>query len=269
TRLAAAHHLASGKPYLLQGGAEPWMAPSFLSAPSSYPSRFPHSYSSVPARHVSCNTTAAATALGLALAHIPYQHITSALLTLHRRARDPGEDKPLKSKPMEFGTHHAEDVIRVLPELEGSLASKADVKPWEHFHAFDIVLTTTFPRLNQESERIEQALRAYPRCAYRERPLRPAAGIAYLRAIGDRLAIPDADLLLPVYSVRREDAHTLAISGFTPQRSIVAPSCVDWLGIVEGSLSPTFAATNERARWHGYAIPELKAVLEAELTAPQ
>jgi glyceraldehyde-3-phosphate dehydrogenase/erythrose-4-phosphate dehydrogenase len=273
TREIVARHEARGKPYLLQGGADEDLAPSFLSAPQCIGHLQAPSYRGAPARQVSCNTTYASTALGLLLTAFTPDSIGAVDINLRRRCRDPGEEKKLLPQPTrtEEGTHHADDVALVLPQLAGKLASRANQNPWEHFHRADITVTFTHDISEADAERVRNAFRGYPRCAYAEHDLGGAtweeglAGVNRLRTAGHDLRIPDADLLLPVYTVQRTGSRTLAITGYNPQRSIVALSCMDWLQLATGtaaSWEDAFTATNRGARWHGYTLPQLKRELE-------
>jgi glyceraldehyde-3-phosphate dehydrogenase/erythrose-4-phosphate dehydrogenase len=276
TAATAAQHAALGKPYLLQGGADETLAPSFLSAPNCIGHLEAGRYRNAPARQVSCNTTYASTALGLLLTAFSPDTIGAADIYLRRRCRDPGEEGKMLTAPSktEEHTHHADDVALVLPQLQGKLASRANKNPWEHFHRAELTVTLAQDIGTADLVRIQNLFRNYPRCAHAERDLggtsfeAAAEGVQRLRAIGESLGLPDGDLLLPVYTVERLDSRTLSIKGYNPQRSIVTLSCMDWMQLAAGTAATwedAFATTNRGATWHGHGITELKKALETKI----
>lgn len=261
----------SKKPYLLQGGAEySILQKDFLSAPNTRTSIFPEKYVGTSARQVSCNTTYAGTVLGLVLNTIPLEDIARVEILLKRRSRDSGEtDKPLLYEDTPQQSHHANDVENILPQLEGKIYSVAQKMPWEHYHHAELTITLKKSITNFELELVRDAFRLYDRCVYvSHKPPSNSLNdlrrwIQTLREISTRLGLPDGDTLLLTAHVEKNAPNSLSISGETPQRSIVALSTIDWLGIVKGQLPETvMMQTNKIARWHGYSLSDLKQTLE-------
>src|SRR3989344_1402276 len=118
--------------FLVQGGTDfELVRKDFVSVPNSVG----HDLLSFNrARQVSCNTTFCSTALGLVLEHVSPADIKSVDVELHRRCRDPGEKKEFREALELKQSHHAEDVMNVLPQMHGKVTSKANINAWEHFH---------------------------------------------------------------------------------------------------------------------------------------
>ncbi len=256
----------NSKPFLVQGGTESELVHDFVSAPRAVCENYEYDKG---ARQVSCNSTFCATALGLVLKLVSADDVVKVSVKLQRRCRDPGEKKELKADPEMKDSHHAQSVIGVLPQLKGKIFSQANTNTWEHFHHTTLVIDVAHP---VAIEKIKQSFREYERCIFLEHDLGSALhGIELLRSVSEKLGVADADTLLPIYSMRQLSPQRIEITGYTPQRSIVALSCVDWLWGALGmkkSWREAFAFTNENVKWHGYAVLDLKRAYEKALETP-
>lgn len=255
----------NNKPFLVQAGTEADLLHDFVSAPHAVCEHYT-AYEKG-ARQVSCNSTFCSTALGLVLKHVVAEDIVKVSLKLQRRCRDPGEKKELKASLEMKDSHHAQSVISVLPELQGKIFSQANTNAWEHFHHTAMVIDFARP---VHVEEIKQSFHAYERCIFLEQDIgvNVVEGIELLRSVSQKLDVPDGDTLLPVYSMRQISPKQIEIVGYTPQRSIVALSCVDWLWGALGikkEWKEAFRFTNENVRWHGYTVSELKEAYEKAL----
>ncbi|MBI4153035.1 hypothetical protein HY497_00800 [Candidatus Woesearchaeota archaeon] len=261
------HYKKNHTPFLVQGGTESETVPDFVSAPRTVCERYT-AYEKG-ARQVSCNSTFCSTALGLVLKHVTAENIVRINLKLQRRCRDPGEKKELKANLDMKDSHHAESVAGVLPQLQGKIFSQANTNAWEHFHHTTMLIDFARPVAVEE---IKQSFRDYERCIFLEHDFSSSVlgGIELLRTVSQRLHVPDADTLLPIYNLRLISPKQIEIAGYIPQRSIVALSCVDWLWGALGvkkRWEEAFRLTNENARWHGYSVRELKDAYENALEA--
>src|SRR3989344_8900108 len=251
--------------FLIQGGSDPELTnKDFVSAPNSvsqHITNFPQ------ARQVSCNTTFGSTALGVVLNVIPANEIQSVEMELHRRCRDPGEKKEMKESLELKTSHHAEDVMSVLPQLHGKVTSKANVNAWEHFHHTQIIINFT-KKVNANI--IANQFKTYPRCIVVNQKITEDArsGMNMLMDVSKKLNVTDADTLLPIYSIHQVSDKSIMIRGFTPQRSIIALSCIDWIWSATGkhaTWQSAFDATNRSVKWHGHSIADLKKGFEEKL----
>lgn len=254
----------NNKPFLVQGGTESEMA-DFVSSPHAVCEHYTGYEKGT--RQVSCNSTFCSTALGLVLKHVAAEDIVNVCLKLQRRCRDPGENKELKASLDMKDSHHAHSVMSVLPQLQGKIFSQANTNAWEHFHHTTMLIDFTRP---VAVEAVKQSFREYERCIFLEHTISGdvARGIELLRSVSQRLHVPDADTLLPIYSIKQISPKQIEIVGYTPQRSIVALSCVDWLWgalDVKKNWEEAFRFTNEHVRWHGYSVPDLKEAYEKAL----
>jgi glyceraldehyde-3-phosphate dehydrogenase/erythrose-4-phosphate dehydrogenase len=252
--------------FLVQGGTDyDLLQHDFLSAPHAVGQEL-HDFNH--GRQVSCNTTFCSTALGLVLQHVPAQAIASVNLTLNRRCRDPGEKKELKDSLELKKSHHGPDVMNVLPQLRGKITSVANKNAWEHFHRTRIDISFAQQINGATSSAILQSFKNYPRCIVADLGNDIREAIITLRRISDRLNIDDGDCLLPVYDITQTGPTSITITGYTPQRSIVALSCVDWIWYATGKMSnwhDAFNHTNTNVKWHGYTLVELKKAYEEDL----
>ena len=254
----------NGQRFLVQGGSDFELAQKdFVSAPNSVgqTGEFPK------ARQVSCNTTFCSTALGLVLEEINDQSIASVDVELHRRCRDPGEKKEMRESLELKSSHHAEDIMSVLPQIQGKVTSKANINAWEHFHHTQ--LTVNFTK-KVSAEKIAEHFKAYPRCIWVEPELtqNPHIGMKIIMGVSSAMNVPDADTLLPIYSVHQLSDTSIMVRGFTPQRSVIALSCVDWLWMTANKIKRwknAFDYTNKNAKWHGYSIADLKRTYEEKV----
>ena len=247
--------------FLVQGGTDfALVRNDFVSAPHTVGEQLKNFHR---ARQVSCNTTFCSTALGQVLHHVRPEDIAAVDVELHRRCRDPGEKKEFREALELKPSHHAQDVMNVMPRLAGKITSKANINAWEHFHHTQLLISFTRAA---DARIIARQLKSYPRCIVVEPELteNPRDGMKTLMAVSAALRVPDADCLLPVYSVHQVSKKSIMIRGFTPQRSVIALSCSDWaLGALGmSSWEKAFAYTNMYARWHGYPIAELKKAYE-------
>ena len=246
--------------FLVQGGTDFALVKNdFVSAPHTVGKKIGNFRR---ARQVSCNTTFCSTVLGQVLEHVSAEDIASVDVELHRRCRDPGEKKEFREVLELKHSHHAQDVMNVLPQLAGKLTSKANINSWEHFHHTQLLVTF---RRAVDMRVIAEQLKNYPRCILVDSELTENArdGMKTLMAVSSELSVPDADCLLPVYSVHQVSKKSIMIRGFTPQRSVIALSCADWvLGSRGMSWEEAFTHTNKNAKWHGYSIAELKKAYE-------
>lgn len=255
----------NNQPFLVQAGTESEIVPDFVSAPRAVCEQY-NAYEKG-ARQVSCNSTFCSTALGLVLKHVAAENIVRVNLKLQRRCRDPGEKKELKANLDMKDSHHAHSVMSVLPQLHGKIFSQANTNAWEHFHHTTMLIDFTRP---VAVDKMKQSFRDYERCIFLEHTISgdAAHGIELLRSVSQALHVPDADTLLPIYSMRQISPKQIEITGYTPQRSIVALSCVDWLWgalDVKKNWEEAFRFTNEHVRWHGYSVTELKEAYEKAL----
>ena len=106
---------SSQQHFLVQGGTDFALVKNdFVSAPKTAGEKLANFRR---ARQVSCNTTFCSTALGQVLHHVRPEDIASVDVELHRRCRDPGEKKEFREAPELKSSHHAHDVMNVVPQL--------------------------------------------------------------------------------------------------------------------------------------------------------
>jgi len=251
--------------FLVQGGTDyELVKKDFVSVPNGVAREF----AAFPrARQVSCNTTFCSTALGLVLEHVGASIIASVDVELHRRCRDPGEKKEFREALALKDSHHADDVMNVVPQVAAKVTSKANINAWEHFHHTQLLVSFAQPI---DVRAITEEFKNYPRCIFVEPELTqdPRVGMKTLRAVSDVIRVPDGDCLLPVYSLQQLSPTSILIRGFTPQRSVIALSCVDWVLGALGRFTTwedAFAYTNKNARWHGHTIAGLKQAYEEKV----
>lgn len=263
------------KIFLLQGGADYNIIQNdFLSAPLAVGNLEMKNFINKSARQVSCNTTYSGTALGLVLRAFRNDDIEKIYLYLQRRSRDPGEKKELKYEQNARPSHHAEDVEHIFPQLKGKIFSLAQKMPWEHYHRAEVTIKFKEKLESIDIHILKDIFKLYNRCVYTENEIggkeleKGLKGIEMLLKISNDLNIPDGDILLPTYNISKIDDYSIKISGYNPQRSIIALSCIDWLWIVQGEINSwhdIFAETNKLVKWHGYSIAELKQKMEEKI----
>jgi len=260
--------------FMIQGGGEENITKAgfgdkphiYLSAPNATGSLYFDEMAQNNIKQVSCNTTFGATALGLILGVENPENVDNVYGVFVRRQRDPGTKKNEKLKigpETKFGSHHGEDIEKVLEQLGGSISPTIALKcPWEHFH--ETIITVDF-KDSYDYDKIISEFKRYPRAVLLE-------GDFDMEDVIERvsdLQIPDGDSLFPLYHLRKINERRIEIVGLTPQRSIVAPSASDM--IVKKVLKPnatweeSFNYTNDNAKWHGYKFHTLKKNLENKL----
>ncbi len=263
------------KIFLLQGGADySILENDFLSAPLTEANLNPEKFLNKSARHVSGNTAYCATALGLVLRLFSANDIEKIDLLLQKGSTDPEENRHLLHKEIPKQSHHAEDAEHVLHQLKGKIFSSAQKMHWEHYNTAET--TVEFKRKIEGAavEILKDIFRTYPRCIYcndeigGENPEKGQKGVEKLLQISGELNIPDGDILLPTYNIKKNDDYSIKISGYNPKKSITALSCLDWLWIAQGrfnSWHDVFAYTNKKIKWHGHRITELKSRFEEKI----
>lgn len=263
----------NNKIFLLQGGADYNLAQNdFVSAPNAVGDLFTKCFVNVPARHSSCNGVYFATSVGQVLNVWRVENIAEIRSYLLRRSRDSGETKPLEHETNPKPSHHAVDGKRLVPQLNCKVFSEAQKMPWEHYHRAEISIIFKEEITDAEIEKLKNCFRTYERCVYTEKPLGGSSleqglkGVKRLLQVSADLDIPDGDILLPTYNVQRTSQKSIMISGYNPQRSIVALSILDWLWLAKKDFSKwknAFNFTNQQVMWYGYlSLNGLKTQLE-------
>lgn len=263
------------KVFLLQGGADYNLVQNdFVSAPNAVGDLFTKRFVNAPARHSSCNGVYFATAIGQVQNVWRLEEIAEVRSRLLRRSRDSGETKALECEKVPTPSHHAIDGKRLVPQLNCKLFSEAQKMPWEHYHRAEISIIFKNEIRDADLERLKNCFRSYERCFYTEKPLGGSnveeglEGIKRLLRVSADLDIPDGDLLLPTYHVQKTGPKSIIVSGYNPQRSIIALSVLDWLWIVSNKFpawKPAFDFTNETTLWYFFTLKDLKSHVEDRL----
>ncbi len=245
----------------------------FLSAPNAVADKHYNRFIGKNASHVSCNTTFMGTATGLIIKVKDAESIRELKIILCRRDNDPEIQKSIskditKGPKSEIGSHHRMDLLAVMPQLEslysglGRVATQTTKNPWNHYHYLTMDFSFHGALKDGEVDAMRNAFRKYERCIFVEGK-KFSANKLYNAC--EKLGLKDGDSLLPVYSVNQVTDYSVIVHGFTPQRSIVGLSNVDWYHIVKGefgSWKDAFDHTNNNVKWNGYRLDVLKHEME-------
>jgi len=260
----------AGVPLLVQGGT-PLEERFGLNAYASIPrgvgetgyGRFPR------AKQVSCNATWTSTALSLAQQSMG--DILKVVINLQRRfadTEDGGKIFNQADKVMAPVKKYEEDVGLAFPSVKGKIISYASKNDWRTCH-YGTMFILSAGTINLDD--IKETFANYDRAVFLEQDLASAGvqeGMEKIVKMGEKLGIPDGDVVIPLYHLSLLDRNTLCISGYNPQRTITLPSSIDWYWDATGTCSSwkeSFAKTNREMQLYGVKIPEIKSFLEHEL----
>jgi len=253
-------------------------AGGFLSAPNTYTSKFARHYRGRSAINHSCNDHFMGISTGVVLKISDSDRITQIRANLARRYGDRAIDRnkePQHGPVIETSAVGPESAYishfnAMFPELEGKLIVHRSLNPWTPFHQGTIEFDIRGGVDNRMFEAVKDSFREYPRCIFLGE-LGKEIGKSYsadnIVDACEYYDIPhEGDCLLPVITVERPVSDMLVVKGLNPQRSVVVPGAMDWVQIVDGADWETaFNNTNERLRWHGYSVLELKENMERYL----
>jgi len=214
----------------------------------------------------SCNTHTCAYASAIIGETIGYENINKVVLHLVRREVDPEIDLILNHKlnmpSSEAGSHHARSVEKCLPQLKNKVFSIATKIPYKHFHLIDMVFELKV-KSRDYIESIENAFMTFERCAYLHAKKLKLNNV-YNKIT--KLGIRDGDCVLPLYAVNSFSEDSIIVQAVTPQRSIIAPSNLDYWFLHElQDWREAYDKTNKTAKLGLVNILELKQDLEEAL----
>ncbi len=198
-------------------------------------------------KQVSCNTTWLSTALGLVASVEKVKEINSVYAQLLRRFADPEEvNKEFDGKQeLTLAPKYSTDVRGVLMKSLGQIEVSANKNSWRHFHKGKI---TVYFNTSFDYEATVNEFREYGRCIVWNED----EGMNKVMEASSKIGIPDGDLLLPIFYLRKVNVRKLEISGYNPQRGITLPSTLDWL---QGDVFNDF-------EWYGMSLAEQKKKME-------
>ncbi len=222
-------------------------------------------------RHVSCNTTASATILGLISEVIEPSALSHVDITYLRRFADPHENKKEpKGLEIKVSSHHKDDIAGVFRGIGGSLETMTVKGGWRHFHGIIMDVNTKDKVEQWQIDKIKENMIDYPLCIYSE-PKTNEEGLVFdmdkIIKASYEYGFSEGDLPIPSFGVQRRNDNKFIIIGLTPQMKIVAPSQCMGISSVLGEHN-TFdeslnnVVTNMRFTKNAYSVRKVKRDFE-------